>query len=97
MGSLTSAQYTASYGYDTLGRLTSAPLGSYTYGDPAHLDAVTAVGSTYSASYDAAGNMTCRAPTNTVTCAGGSPTDRALTYDASDAWPPWRQVCSQQS
>ena len=29
------AQYTASYAYDTLGRLTSGPLGAYGY-DPNH-------------------------------------------------------------
>ena len=44
------APYTASYSYDALNRLTSSPLGTYTYGDPAHLHAATAVGSGYTAS-----------------------------------------------
>lgn len=37
-GSLTGA---ASYGYDSLNRLTSRSAGSYTYGDTSHLDAAT--------------------------------------------------------
>lgn len=93
-GSLTSAQYTASYSYDTLGRLTSAPLGSYTYGDPTHLDAATAVGTSYTASYDAPADMACRSPSNTVTCFG-SPTGAAMTYDVERRlamWPVARGV-----
>jgi hypothetical protein len=72
-GTLTSAQYTQSFSYDNLGRLTSGPLGSCTYGDSAHLHAATAIGSgspTWTASYDPAGNMTCRAPSSSTTCAG---------------------------
>ncbi|PWT76607.1 MAG: hypothetical protein C5B60_03940 [Chloroflexi bacterium] len=57
-GTLTTAQYTASYGYDTLDRLSSSPTGTYTYGDSAHLHAVTAIGSSYGAKYDAAGSLT---------------------------------------
>jgi len=47
-------------------------LGNYTYGDSSHPHAVTAIGSSgaYTASYDAAGDMTCRAPTSSVTCSG---------------------------
>jgi RHS repeat-associated protein len=44
-GSLTSASYTQTFVYDTLDRLTSGSLGSYTYGDSAHLHAVTSSGS----------------------------------------------------
>ncbi len=40
-----SANYTQTFAYDTLDRLTSGPLGSYTYGDSAHLHAVTSIGS----------------------------------------------------
>ncbi len=59
-GTLTSASYTQTYAYDTLDRLTTGPLGAgYTYGDTSHLDAVTSAPS-YSASYDAAGDMTGR-------------------------------------
>ena len=50
---------------------------------------MTAVGSTYTASYDAAGNMTCRAPTNTVTCSG-TPTGAAMTYDNERRLATWQ-------
>ncbi len=44
-GTLTGAQYTQTSSYDALNRLTSGPAGgSYTYGDAAHLDAVTSCG-----------------------------------------------------
>jgi hypothetical protein len=59
-GTLTSAQYQQSYAFDILDRLTTGPKGaSYTYGDTAHLNAVTSAPS-YSASYDTAGSMTLR-------------------------------------
>jgi hypothetical protein len=50
-GSLSSANYTQTFGYDNLDRLTSGPLGSYTYGNSAHLHGVTSIGSpaTYAA------------------------------------------------
>ena len=58
-GSLSAASYAQSYTYDTLDRLQSGPLGSYSYGDSAHLHAVTSIangGTTaYSATYDAGG------------------------------------------
>ena len=41
----TGAQYSASYAYDSLNRLTNSPLGGYTCGDSAHADAATAIGS----------------------------------------------------
>ncbi len=89
-GTLTSAQYTQTFAYDTLTRLTSitssgatgSSPGSYTYGDSAHLHAATATAGGYSATYDAAGDMVCRAPTSATTCAGGSPTGAQLAYDA---------------
>jgi hypothetical protein len=33
-GTLTASQYSQSFGYDTMGRLTSGLQGNYTYGDP---------------------------------------------------------------
>ncbi len=89
-GTLTSAQYTQTFAYDTLTRLTSitssgatgSSPGSYTYGDSAHLHAATATAGGYSATYDAAGDMVCRAPTSATTCTGGSPTGAQLAYDA---------------
>lgn len=94
-GNLTAAQYTQTFSYDTLDRLTSGPLGTYTYGpgmqassNPSPLDAALSIGTggtpTYTASYDTAGDMTCRAPTSATTCAG-TPTGAALTYN-NERW-----------
>ncbi|HEY7984850.1 MAG TPA: hypothetical protein VID73_11820, partial [Ktedonobacterales bacterium] len=57
-GTLTTAQYTQSFAYDTLNRLTSGPLGAYTYGDAAHLHGATSIGGQRTGSYDASGNLT---------------------------------------
>jgi RHS repeat-associated protein len=92
-GSLTSAQYTQTFAYDTLDRLTSGPLGTYTYGDSAHLHAATTVGTSWAAAYDAAGNMTCRAPTSSTTCAG-TPTGAKLTYDNEGHLSGWQNTPS---
>ncbi len=78
-GTLTAADYTQSYAYDTLNRLTTGPLGpGYTYGDTNHLDAVTSAPG-YTATYDAAGDMACRAPTSSQSCPGSFA--QALSYD----------------
>lgn len=92
-----SAQYSANYSYDTLNRLTSSPVGTYTYGDSAHLDAATSVGSGYTASYDASGNMTCRAPTGTNICTGSSPTGQQLSYDNEGRLTGWQDAPSSPS
>ena len=42
--------------------------------------------------YDAAGDMTCRAPTSAVTCAGTSPTGAQLTYDAERRLVHWQNA-----
>lgn len=88
------SQYTSTYNYDTYGRLTSGPLGTYTYGDSAHLHAATAIGTSYSASYDAAGNMGCRAPSASSTCAGGTPTGASMNYDNEGQLTTWQDVPS---
>jgi len=72
-------------------------LGSYTYGDSAHLHAATAIGpsggtATWTASYDAAGNMLCRAPTSAKTCAGTTPTGPLLTYDSEGRLTAWQNT-----
>jgi hypothetical protein len=69
-----------SYSYDSLDRLTSGAAGTYTYGDPSHLHAVTGLSSipTQYAAYDAMGNMTCRNTASGTghTCAGSNPMGR---------------------
>jgi hypothetical protein len=77
---LDSGGYTASYAYDNQNHLTTGPSGTYTYADSAHLHAVTATSAGYTASYDAAGNMLCRAPTSATTCSG-TQTGAHLGYD----------------
>jgi RHS repeat-associated protein len=95
-GSLTAAQYQQSFGYDNLGRLTNGPSGAYSYGSvPLH--GVTAIGSTYTAAYDGAGNMTCRAPATTATCAGGSPNGATLTYDNEGRLTGWQNTPTSPS
>ena len=79
-GTLSSAFYNQSFAYDIMGRLTSGPLGAYTYGSAAHVHAATAIGTAYTAAYDAAGDMTCRAPSASTTCAG-TQTGAQLTYN----------------
>ncbi|GCE13576.1 RHS repeat-associated core domain-containing protein [Tengunoibacter tsumagoiensis] len=87
-GSLTGAQYQQSFGYDSNGRLTAGPQGSYTYGStPLH--GVTSTSSGYSAAYDAAGNMTCRATTSATTCSG-TQTGQQLSYDAEGRLSTWQ-------
>jgi len=102
-GSLTAAQYSTSYGYDAMNRLKATQLGSYTYGtglpssSPIH--AATGAGSNgqggpyYSASYDAVGNMVCRAPTSAPTCSG-TVTGQQLTYDAERRLAHWQSSTS---
>jgi RHS repeat-associated protein len=85
------APYTYSFSYDTLGRLTSGPVGTYTYGDSAHLHGATAIGSAYTASYDAAGNMTCRAPSSGTTCSG-TQTGAQMGYNSDGLLTTWQNA-----
>ncbi len=94
---LTAAGYTAAYQYDLSTRITqstltdslaSAPQGSYTY-DSTHYHAVVSIGSAYSAQYDAAGEMTCRATTSGQTCTSGSQTGARFTYDVEGRLIQW--------
>jgi len=90
-GSLTSANYTQTFTYDNMDRLTSGPAGSY--GDSAHPDAATSIGAAYTAAYDAVGDMVCRAPTASQTCAG-TPTGATLTYDNEGRLGTWQNTPS---
>lgn len=85
----TGASYTATFAYDNVGRLTAAPAGaSYTSGDPAHPHAVTATTDGHSYSYDAAGNVRCRAIASGG-CTGPSPTGALYTADNEGRQTPW--------
>jgi RHS repeat-associated protein len=90
-GTLSAAQYTQSFGYDVMGRLTSGPLGSYTYGSSAHVHAATSIGTGWTAGYDASGNMTCRAPSGTSTCAG-TQTGAQLGYNNEGELQGWQNA-----
>jgi RHS repeat-associated protein len=90
-GTLAGASYTQSFAYDTLDRLTSGPLGSYTYGDSAHLHGATAIGTQWTGSYDASGNLTCRAPSSASTCAG-TQTGAQLGYDNEGQLTAWQNA-----
>ncbi len=93
-GSLTSAYYSQAYSYDAQGRLTSGAIGAYTYGDASHPHAVTSIGgAAYTASYDAVGDMTCRAPNSSVTCSG-TPTGATMSYDAERRLSGWQNTPS---
>ncbi len=48
---------------------------------------------TYTAKYDAVGDMTCRAPDNTTTCAG-TPTGAQLGYDNEGRLATWQNAPS---
>ncbi|HET9849978.1 MAG TPA: RHS repeat-associated core domain-containing protein, partial [Candidatus Dormibacteraeota bacterium] len=92
-GSFGTAGYQAAYSYDPLGRLTSGPLGSYSYADPKHLHAATSIGSAWTGSYDAAGNLTCRAASSVSTCAG-TQTGAQLTYNPQGSLAIWQNASS---
>ena len=88
-GTLTAADYSQTFAYDNMGRLTSGALGTYTYGNSTHVDAVTAIGGLYTAAYDAAGDMTCRAPNSATTCSG-TQTGAQLTYNSQGQLAGWQ-------
>ena len=66
-------------------------MGSYTYGDTHHLHAATSVSGGYTATYDAAGDMQCRAPSSATTCSG-APTGQALTWDVEGRLANWQNT-----
>ena len=51
---------------------------------------MTSTSSGYSAAYDAAGNLICRALTTTTTCSGASPSGQQLSYDAQGRLSIWQ-------
>lgn len=98
-GSLTGggSQYTASYTYDALNRLTSSPLGSYSYGSshPHAVSSVTQGSSTvYRAQYGTAGSMDCRAASASSTCEGSTYSGAKMSYDAQGQLIGWQNTWS---
>ncbi|HEU5383590.1 MAG TPA: RHS repeat-associated core domain-containing protein [Ktedonobacteraceae bacterium] len=87
-GTLTAAQYQQSDTYNVDNGLTSESAGNYTYGDSSHPHAVTSFSNSYSAAYDAAGNMICRSLTSATTCSG-TQTGQQLSYDAQGRLSSW--------
>ena len=72
--------------------IPSGSLGTLTYGDSNHCHAATSSTNGETASYDTNGDMQCRAPTSTTTCAGGTPTGAALDYDAERRLSHWQSA-----
>jgi len=105
-GSLTSAQYTQTFSYDALSRLTSGPLGPYTYGTGMQtspqtpLDAAQSIGTPgqnappYSALYNSNGEMTCRSTSTTpaASCWNGNTGGAQLSYDAEGQLVHWQNA-----
>jgi RHS repeat-associated protein len=90
-GTLTAANYNQSFSYDNMGRLTNGPLGAYTYpaaGAP-QVHAASKIGTSYTAAYDGAGNMTCRAATSATTCQG-TQTGAQLAYNNQGQLSNWQ-------
>jgi RHS repeat-associated protein len=73
--------------------LTTGPAGSYTYANASFRDAVTSTSGGYGASYDGAGDMTCRAPTSSQTCSG-SQTGQQVSYDQLRRILNWQNAAS---
>lgn len=98
-GTLSTAQYQRGFSYDTLGRLTGGSDARYSYGAPLHaVYSILFQGPKgrwmygYSATYDAAGNMTCRDVTGgTATCGGTNTSTNAIfSYDNEGTLAAWQ-------
>ncbi len=88
-GTLSAANYTESFTYDQNNRLTTGPLGSYTYGNVVPGDAVTAIGPSYTAAYNTAGDMTCRSLIVTLPCSA-STSSTTMSYDILNRLQGWQ-------
>ena len=91
---MSGAQYTRTYTYDNLNRLLTVNSSHYTYADNAHLHAATNTSASASYSYDASGDMTCRAPNSATVCGGSSPTGAQLGYDIQGQLASWQNAPS---
>ena len=88
-GNLTPANYNQAFAFDNLGRLTNGPLGAYSYAGAFQPHGAYKIGTTFSAAYDGAGNMTCRAATSATTCQG-TQTGAQLAYNNEGQLSNWQ-------
>jgi RHS repeat-associated protein len=88
-GTLSAANYNQSFAYDFMGRLTNGPLGAYSYGGQIQPHGAYAIGTSYTAGYDGAGNMTCRSVTSATTCSG-TQTGAQLAYNNQGQLSNWQ-------
>ncbi|HLQ15029.1 MAG TPA: fibronectin type III domain-containing protein [Candidatus Eisenbacteria bacterium] len=88
-GTLSGANYNQSFAYDNLGRLTNGPLGAYSYAGAIQPHGASKIGTSYTAAYDGAGNMTCRAATSASTCQG-TQTGAQLAYNNQGQLSNWQ-------
>ena len=75
--------YNHTYSYDTLGNLTSYAGQSYSYTDPSHKQAVTAISPNQTFAYDAHGNMITRTDSTGNYSQGYDPENRLITVNKS--------------
>jgi hypothetical protein len=75
-----------------MNRLTQGPLGTATYG-ATQADAVASTSGGYTATYDTASDMTCRAVNTSQTCTG-TPTGQTMAYDALCRLLSWQNAAS---
>ncbi len=92
-GTLAAAAYgTGAVTYDPLDRMTSSSSGSNVYGDSAHPHAQTSNGPANSASYDAAGDMTCRSTTSNTQCSTSGQNGQLMAYDSEGRMTSWQDA-----
>ncbi len=83
--------------YDALDRMATTASGTNVYGDPRHIHALTSMGPNYSASYDAAGNMTCRSTVSSSQCTTSAQNGQILSYDSAGRLVVWQDAPTNPS
>ena len=92
-GTLTAAAYgPGTVTYDALDRMSTTASGTNVYGDPHHIHALTSMGPNYSASYDAAGNMTCRSTSSSSQCTTSAQNGQIMAYNSAGRMTTWQNA-----